>query len=343
MRSKKLQPVLDSQLHARALPQEISIKSFHKQTIEEYAETISRLYDIEYSQLSAGDFSAQSTMVDLGGVKLTKRSAEQKFVCQGHASADVTIFTFPLQDTPFFANSVLYDERKQEIMLPSSEAHKIIPANLELLYIQINTDSLKKHLSPQELEIFTSTINKIEFLQVCTVYKRAATHFMHHLFREIIVEAQTGSGPGSDETLSADSYCRLIILFLYQYVHYHSGHDSTGSSTNYGKIVSRGLRFIEANPAQAIDLDTLSKNVYASRRAIQYAFSELTGLSPIQYIKTSKMNRIRKQLLDADHRVSNISDVLNTWHISNFGRFSAEYRELFNEGPKETIARKVSF
>lgn len=60
--------------------QRIRIRSFHKQTIEEYAHSLSGTYDSEISPLSSGNFSAQTIIVDFGDIKLIHRTTEQKSV-----------------------------------------------------------------------------------------------------------------------------------------------------------------------------------------------------------------------------------------------------------------------
>lgn len=323
------------------LHEDVKISCFHRQTIEEYVECLAHLYDFEVSQLSPGNFSAQSSIVDMGDVVLLKRNTAQKYVCMGHSS-DTLSFTFPLLDMPFYSNSVRFDASKQKVILPGDEFRTINPANMEQIIVVIKADALESYLSPQEIGILLDTMKKLELMQVCKIYKASATQFIHHLYREILYRSHDIIVDHNADVVSADSYSKLIILFLYQYVHYHSQDMPTITNTSHERIVSRGLSYIESNPQQAISLDTLSKNVYASRRAVQYAFAELTGLTPLQYIKTNRMNHIRRQLLCADRQVANVSDILHECNITNFGRFSVEYRKLFEEGPKETIARSAA-
>ena len=56
-----------------------------------------------------------------------------------------------------------------------------------------------------------------------------------------------------------------------------------------------------------------------------------------KFIRISKLNAIRRELLDTPPSETSVSAVALKYHINHLGRFSANYRELFHQYPSETL------
>jgi transcriptional regulator GlxA family with amidase domain len=76
-----------------------------------------------------------------------------------------------------------------------------------------------------------------------------------------------------------------------------------------------------------------------SERALQYAFKEVMGLSPRDYLARLRLHRVRQALLTASHRTSTVSVEALKWGFWHFGEFSRAYRECFGELPSQTLRR----
>ena len=64
-------------------------------------------------------------------------------------------------------------------------------------------------------------------------------------------------------------------------------------------------------------------------------------MSPMRYLRTARLNRVREALL-RDDRTESIIDIAMAWGFYHLGRFSIEYRKQFGESPSETRARPRS-
>ena len=74
-------------------------------------------------------------------------------------------------------------------------------------------------------------------------------------------------------------------------------------------------------------------------RALQYAFQEKFGVSPMAYLKLTRLDRARRLLLTADRRTTNVTSIalqIGFWHLSQFAQ---DYRTMFGESPSETLRR----
>jgi AraC-like DNA-binding protein len=76
-----------------------------------------------------------------------------------------------------------------------------------------------------------------------------------------------------------------------------------------------------------------------SERSLQYAFKEVTGLSPRDYLLRLRLHRVRQALLAASQRTSTVSAEALKWGFWHFGEFSRAYKDCFGELPSDTLRR----
>ena len=77
-----------------------------------------------------------------------------------------------------------------------------------------------------------------------------------------------------------------------------------------------------------------------SERTLEYAFKEITGLTPMAYLMRLRLHRVRHALLAATPESTTVSaEALNCgfWH---FGEFSRAYRHCFGELPSDTLRKQ---
>jgi len=90
------------------------------------------------------------------------------------------------------------------------------------------------------------------------------------------------------------------------------------------------------DPVQITDL---CRAAGVSERALQYAFKEVMGLSPRDYLARLRLHRVRQALLTASHRTSTVSVEALKWGFWHFGEFSRAYKDFFGELPSDTLRR----
>ncbi len=78
--------------------------------------------------------------------------------------------------------------------------------------------------------------------------------------------------------------------------------------------------------------------VGVSERTLRYAFLEQLGVSPKQYLKSVRLNGVRRDLQRRGPQVK-VADIANCWGFWHMGQFAADYRHRFGELPSETLHR----
>jgi AraC-like DNA-binding protein len=79
-----------------------------------------------------------------------------------------------------------------------------------------------------------------------------------------------------------------------------------------------------------------------SERALEYAFKDVMGLTPVAYLTRLRLHRVRQALLLATHGSTTVSAVALDWGFWHFGEFSRAYKDCFGELPSDTLRRKPS-
>ncbi|GFO83105.1 MAG: hypothetical protein A49_27320 [Methyloceanibacter sp.] len=105
----------------------------------------------------------------------------------------------------------------------------------------------------------------------------------------------------------------------------------------YSRIVARARDYIVENLDRPLRINEIAKAASASRRTVYRAFNQVLDETPHSYVRKLRLHRIRHDLALDVERACTIALVSNRWGISELGRLSGWYRELFGERPSETL------
>lgn len=118
--------------------------------------------------------------------------------------------------------------------------------------------------------------------------------------------------------------------------------NTTSADAPATAIGSRAVRLVvaavQAEPEKAWRLDDLAQVAGASARSLQEAFQRHLQITPLEYVRRTRLDRTRRDLLDADPSATSVTDVAARWGFFHLGRFSQVYRSTFHELPSQTLA-----
>jgi transcriptional regulator GlxA family with amidase domain len=95
-----------------------------------------------------------------------------------------------------------------------------------------------------------------------------------------------------------------------------------------------------AQSSDRLYVTDLCRVAAVSERTLEYAFKEITGLTPVTYLTRLRLHRVRQALLAAAAGSTTVSTEAANWGFWHFGEFSRAYRECFGELPSETLRRR---
>jgi len=103
--------------------------------------------------------------------------------------------------------------------------------------------------------------------------------------------------------------------------------------------VHKAEEFCGQNPNQPLRIGQLCRELDVSERTLRDAFYKQTDTSPLEYLKTQRLNQVYHELRDSDPGEVLIKQLAYASGFSHLGHFCQDYKQLFGESPSETIKR----
>jgi len=207
---------------------------------------------------------------------------------------------------------------------------------------------------------FTFTISRQRLLSFCADYldeipvlpnsrlatfqpkQHAADQFLsalRDLDRSLRSLGSTPNAARLGQAIENDLLGRIATLFSSKPV-LRKNHDRRNFRLRH-EILRDTMKLVEDDPTEMLDLEALSRATSLNPRSLQRIFRSEYGLSPQEWLRVERLNRVRQDLLNSSH-CNSVTDVAVRWGFFHLGRFSNYYRELFGELPVETLSRRVT-
>jgi AraC-like DNA-binding protein len=97
------------------------------------------------------------------------------------------------------------------------------------------------------------------------------------------------------------------------------------------------MRFFESDSPEALTLEHVAQAVGISKRSLNYTCHDLFGLSPIELLRISRLNAVRRFLRQAQPGSLSIWKLAGDFGFWHPGRFAIAYRNHFGETPSQTL------
>jgi len=105
-------------------------------------------------------------------------------------------------------------------------------------------------------------------------------------------------------------------------------------------IVKAAEDYALSQTGERLHVSDLCSAAGVSERALEYAFKEVMGLTPMAYLTRLRLHRVRRALLAATPGSTTVSAEALNWGFWHFGEFSRAYKRCFGELPSDTLRRK---
>jgi len=109
---------------------------------------------------------------------------------------------------------------------------------------------------------------------------------------------------------------------------------------NRRAAVRVALDYIHEKFSEPLRLAELCRRANVKVRSLEYGFREVTGLTPIAYIRSLRLNAVRRALqmyqTSTARSITEIAMDSGFWHL---GQFASDYRQFFGETPTQTRQR----
>ncbi|MDA4844154.1 AraC family transcriptional regulator [Hoeflea poritis] len=294
-------------------------------------------HDQEYCQLSFGAFRGRfvSAFLDNGislHLETANQALEQRIGCPKDA---VSIGLVINGDRPFMVNGQELDQSGLFLTPPGAELSMFSPAGATILAICLE----HKHVAQwSEGENLPSPIETTEGLCVQTAPSLADS--LRTSAMRILRSGLTADRDGAEDLGGIPVGRHFISAVLSQLsLHQALAAWSRPEAADGSALFEQARTLLLEQPDGEIDYASLRARLGCSERTIQKAFSRHTDMSPTRYLRTVRLNRVRRMLLSRTHIDSSIGDLAARSGFWNWSRFSGFYKQQFDELPSETRLR----
>jgi len=100
-------------------------------------------------------------------------------------------------------------------------------------------------------------------------------------------------------------------------------------------LVARAQAYMRAHVDEPLSIEDLCRALQVSRRTLQYSFQEVLQVNPVRYLRTLRLNGVRRTLRSTQPQAS-VHDIAARWGFWHMSRFADDYRRMFGELPSQT-------
>lgn len=285
-------------------------------------------------QMSKGPLHAFRKSLILEHVTLFYRQERAAIAAMYSSHPDQFVIAIPLLDIIINGRNLTTDQLF--VIGPDEIIHHPGPEQFQMFGICFNYQQACKYLSPELLQAISSysesiRANKVE-LPFISRFKSQCIDLYETLFanRELASKREIVEYEESIFALIEKLFTPLLDVTK-------PSSQFTGSRRN---IVSRAIEHIVDNDITDIPVQEWADKCYCSMRSLEYAFKSIYKITPKQFLSIRRLHIVRSKIKSQEF--ASLKDLMSHIGVSNPGRFSAQYFNLFGEYPKQTWSRYKS-
>ena len=122
----------------------------------------------------------------------------------------------------------------------------------------------------------------------------------------------------------------------------HSVEKTVSRSNNHAVsayLVKQSQDLVLQHQDEPVSVLQICERLNVSRRTLQRSFQSITGLRPVEYLRSVRLNAARRQLRMTDAHETTVARIACDFGFTHLGHFAGYYKTLFGEHPSDTPRR----
>lgn len=285
-----------------------------------------------YSQITSGAFESVLLQSTSPNCHIFRERIQQGVVQHGEAPQGKYCFAIPLavpgaarmQGREADNNCLFFLHGGEEFFFH-------MPKGMDLLAITFGQELFETVIDQMD------EVEKIRTLLRQPVIRIPQQHLMEcRQWLQVMAVAALNGGFGNASALAQG----LEVVVLEQLLLLMSTPDCDarqrwGRST-HSFIVEKCHRLALVESAVAPNVNHLSRHLRVSRRTVQNSFRSVAGTTPLQYLRSIRLNGVRQELMSTPARTLSVGDAAARWGFFHLSHFTEAYKHLFGELPSQT-------
>jgi AraC-like DNA-binding protein len=206
-------------------------------------------------------------------------------------------------------------------------------ASTEKLFVRIERDALQR-LAEQLLPGGPRTgVTFVPALPLTAPPLASLRAMLDWLFHE------ASQGPLLDQSLLVARIEETLLLSILQFVP-HNRPDLLRSGPMIAPgFVIRAEDYMASHAHEALTVAQIAALVGVSIRSLFAAFQRYRGNSPMEHLRTVRMERAHLDLSRVGDENTSVTKVALRWGFGHLGQFAADYKRRFGELPSQSLRR----
>ncbi|MCX7179093.1 MAG: AraC family transcriptional regulator [Proteobacteria bacterium] len=132
----------------------------------------------------------------------------------------------------------------------------------------------------------------------------------------------------------------VSMLLLSQNHNYRSEFTQPAKALAPGHV-KRVEEYIATHADQPLTVAELAAYAKVSTSNLYAGFRDFRNSTPMAYLKTVRLERVRHDLCRADQTTATVTDIASRWGFRHLGHFATSYKKMFGESPSETLRKAI--
>jgi AraC family ethanolamine operon transcriptional activator len=316
-----------------ATAMDINVFSLESQNFEEMQQALSA-WDHQYQQISPGAFHGSLFHTQIGSLGIFRNRWERAIHYQGTApkgTVGLAVSLAQAGEARWMGQHVTLDD--MIVQRAETEADYLSTPLWDSVVFAIPEAELAQHIAdltnddPDEVMRTHGVIRlrpelATQIREVSLAYLDAVQQFHDH---------PNGPSPLAEMIKSA------VELIARAMASSQVPDRSQPTFQRRRQLVRKAMELSAQRSVQPLRIGELCHLLAVSERTLRYAFRDIAGLSPLDYLKMLRLNRVNRALRQADPTEVLIKQVAYLNGFTHLGQFCRDYKHLFDEPPSQTL------
>ena len=305
---------------------------FESTDADQHADNLTN-WQQQYDQMGAGKFYGHIVEVQLDELQIFKEHTSQAMRQSCNVWSDSIWLGLP-HNTDQESRINGHKISKQHIMCRPGDIdfELVTPADFDIYGLVVSQQKIMDAANVQQLDINWSSLFKQDHLAL----NPKTLQNLNFIFQRLLNNQSSWHASHEDILIMA-----LLQVFVEGEQPYKQEKNTQVGFQRRKAVVLKAREFLKENIAENVTISQLCDIANVSRRTLQYSFETILGVTPLQFLRISRLNSVRRALHCNTQNVS-ISDIASHWGFWHLSQFSKDYKTLFGELPSQTVKKLLT-
>ena len=286
---------------------------------------------LQYEQLSAGKFAGHLQQVRMPEVTLLREDTNLALRQRGRLDEGVYGFAMALLDS----NDLFFNGQRvpaHAIMCgKGDEVDLTTPAHFSLIALVVERSLLNPLWERMYQKPLAQWLEKQLVLSTTDVKAQNLRALQLAVFAQASALGQRHADPQAMRQLRDE-----ILMEWLEALPSQVDTSELPNLERRKKLVDRACELMLGHADEPLSILEVCSQVGTSRRKLNYCFQDVLGTTPIKYLRTLRLNGVRRALRQAPPGAS-VQDIASHWGFWHLSQFAQDYKRLFGELPSRTL------